>query len=573
MNIKEIVSNELIEDTSAVWRLKTHETFGYSDGTGSERYLNEVFSSVNDLSCRSPELEAFIKDWPSEYHLTSKRSQLLSGFSFDRRLRVLEVGCGCGAISRHLGENFDQVISVEGNINRARLAKARTRDLPSVSVICAPFQKLQFTQKFDVIFCIGVFEYSSAFIDGADPHDAALKYFQDMLSPNGILIIAIENQFGLKYFNGAREDHLGVPFEGLEGYHKDASVARTFGKRELEDRIGKYFPKMEFFYPFPDYKIPDCVLSAEFLASSLAGEMVSQIPSSDYSGKRYDLWDEGSAAIELSRNRMLEFFSNSFLIVASKGVASGVSFGQLGIHYASGRRRPFATQTRIVKTGGAIAVEKRLLNRDIPSDDRLTLVETDSPWIDTPSVFTQVRQLAQSRRSTLEQVLAPAMNWKDSLTREAQTTDGVLWLNGSHVDSIWSNAYNSGEQCKIIDREWIWKDKIPLNVLVIRAIYDFLTKMEISGQGSPALAGASGRSLIRRMAAALRVHLSDSDFERFIQLESQLAFLATGSDPRKQTMFIKWFLLHRPSRRQFRLNAPIVRSLYSRIAARLSNLR
>jgi SAM-dependent methyltransferase len=573
MSMKDIVSNELVEDSSAVWRLKSHETFGYSDGTGSERYLNEVFTSVTDLSCRSTELEAYIKDWPSEYHLTSKRSQLLSGFTFDRKLRVLEVGCGCGAISRHLGESFDQVISVEGNINRARLAKARTRDLPSISVICAPFQKLQFVQKFDLIFCIGVFEYSSAFIDGADPYDAALKYFQDMLSPDGILIIAIENQFGLKYFNGAREDHLGIPFEGLEGYHKDASVARTFGKTELEDRIGKYFSKTEFFYPFPDYKIPDCVLSAEFLASGLAGEMVSQMQSSDYSGKKYELWDEGSTALELSRNRMLEFFSNSFLVVASKGNASGVAFEQLGIHYGSGRRRTFATQTRIVKVQDGINVEKRRLHNDQAKDAQLSLLETDSAWIRSPSIFTQVRQLAQSRRNTIEQVLQPAQRWKEALMQEAQLVDGTLWLEGNHIDSIWPNVYNIGEECRIIDREWIWKDKIRLNVVVIRAIYDFLTKMEISGQNSPSLTGSSGRTLIQRMAAAMGVQLNSSDFDQFIQLETQLAFLAAGSSPPKQAFFIKWFLLHRPSRRFFRLKAPIAHSLYSRIAARLSNLR
>ena len=143
----------------------------------------------------------------------------MSGFSFDRSLRVLEVGCGCGAITRYLGENFDQVISVEGNINRARLARQRTRDLNSVSVICAPFQEIQFSQKFDIIFCIGVFEYSAAFIGGDDPYDAALRYFSDMLTPDGMVVVAIENQFGLKYFNSAREDHLGAMFEGLEGYH------------------------------------------------------------------------------------------------------------------------------------------------------------------------------------------------------------------------------------------------------------------------------------------------------------------------------------------------------------------
>ena len=100
----------------------THDEFAYSDGVGSEQYLKKVLLRSNDLSTRSGELESYIKDWSSEYHLTTKRAQLLSGFKFDRTLKVLEVGCGCGAITRYLGETFDSVVSVEGSIARARLA-------------------------------------------------------------------------------------------------------------------------------------------------------------------------------------------------------------------------------------------------------------------------------------------------------------------------------------------------------------------------------------------------------------------------------------------------------------------
>ncbi|MCX2979599.1 hypothetical protein EYC98_01845 [Halieaceae bacterium IMCC14734] len=36
-----------------------------------------------------------------------KRAQLLSGFDFDPALKLLEVGCGCGAITLHLAENME----------------------------------------------------------------------------------------------------------------------------------------------------------------------------------------------------------------------------------------------------------------------------------------------------------------------------------------------------------------------------------------------------------------------------------------------------------------------------------
>jgi len=187
MQISDVIANDVQQEGDQVWKLVGHQSFNYSDGVASERYLRHVFSQASDLTSQSTELESYIKDWPSEYHLTRKRAQLLAPLTFDRSMRVLEVGCGCGAITRHLGENFDQVISVEGSIERARLARLRTKDLDSVSVVCSPFQAIKFKQKFDIIFCIGVFEYSGAFIQGDDPYRQVLDYFSDILAAGGIL--------------------------------------------------------------------------------------------------------------------------------------------------------------------------------------------------------------------------------------------------------------------------------------------------------------------------------------------------------------------------------------------------
>ena len=237
MQSKKFIDNELVIDGSSVWLLQGHEGFSYSDGTESEHYLEEVLREAVDLSSSSEELEASIRDWISEYHLSSKRAQLLSGFNFERSMSVLEVGCGCGAITRFLGETFEQVISIEGSISRARIARLRTRDLESVSVVCGPFQEIKFSKKFDIVFCIGVYEYSGSFVGGPNPYDAVLAYLNSILAPGGILVLAIENQFGLKYFNGAQEDHLGKRFVGLEGYHRISEGVRTFGKTELENNL------------------------------------------------------------------------------------------------------------------------------------------------------------------------------------------------------------------------------------------------------------------------------------------------------------------------------------------------
>ena len=554
MSVQSIVSNELREDASSVWVLAGHDRFGYSDGAESEKYLDQVFRAASDLSTTSAELEEWIKDWPSEYHLTVKRAQLLSGFRFDRGLKVLEVGCGCGAITRFLGENFDDVVSVEGSINRARLARLRTRDLPGVTILCAPFQEIRFSRKFDIVFCIGVYEYSASFVGGDTPYDSVLEYFSDLLTPDGMVVIAIENQFGLKYFSSATEDHLGVRFEGLEGYHVNPGKVRTFGKAELERNLRRHFSDIRFYYPCPDYKIPDCVLAEEFMGSPRAGELVSQLKSRDYSANLPPLYDEASVALELARNGMLPFFSNSFLAFAGKTAIHGAAFDQLAYLVSSSRRPLFRTRTRIVDDGGGrLRVEKQpLAGGEGAQDGPVALRATESPWLDTVSLHTTTYLRARGAKRSLADIFTPCAAWVAHLKSLATLRDGVAWLDGNYVDCTWHNVFPEDAGFAFVDREWTWHQDIRLPVVVIRAIYYFLARTEDQPGISRQLARRSGRALITEIATGLGVTPGASDFDDFVELESGFQSVAFGVDKARYRAALGWFLTDRTSLKAFR---------------------
>ncbi|MSR05531.1 MAG: class I SAM-dependent methyltransferase [Gemmatimonadetes bacterium] len=566
-----IVSNELVQDPSSVWVLGGHGGFWYSEGAAAERYLERVLTGAVDLGSSSSELASHIKDWPSEYHLSPKRAQLLSGFAFDRSAKVLEVGCGCGAITRFLGETFDGVVAVEGSLPRARLARLRTRDLEGVSIIAAPFQAINFTRRFDVIVCVGVYEYAASFVEGADPYDAVLRYFSDLLTPDGVVILAIENQFGLKYFASSREDHLGVMFEGLEGYHADRGKARTFGRTELETNLTRHFPAVQFYYPYPDYKLPDCVLAEEFLSQGHAGELVSQMKSRDYAGETPSLWDEASTALELSRNRMLPFFANSFLVVAGKGELRHAAFDQLAVLFSTERAERFRTRTSVVRRAdGEIVASKRKQNDRAPAvPGPLTLVEGESPWMDSHSLHTRVYLNAKSRTATLAEVFEPCREWVRYLEGLSTSRAGVKYLGGEHLDCTWSNVYPGAEGITVIDQEWVWNADIPLNVLVIKAIYDFLSRVDRVSGLSAALNARSGKRLIRAIANTLGVDPGEPDFDAFVELESALQSSAFGRDRKREASILRWFLLHRPSLSFVRRQRGRFRRLGSRLRARL----
>jgi len=564
------IENKIQLDGCGVWTLANREKFSYSDGRSSELYLRRCFLDAKDLSSNSYELERWIKDWPSEYHLSRKRAQLLRGFDFEKPKRVLEVGCGCGAITRFLGETFDDVLAIEGSMARAQLARLRTKGMDNVSILCAPFQQIKFKERFDIIFCIGVFEYSNVFINAADPYDFILQYFSDILSDDGALIIAIENQFGLKYFSGCREDHVSIMFDGLEGYPRYSNKAKTFGYNEIGYRISKYFKKADFYFPYPDYKVPSCVLSDRLFSKVHAGELVGNFRSRDYAHERKSLFDEKFVLLELDKNGQLPFFSNSFLVTASKTDSASARFNQLGIMFSSGRVERLQTVTKFLENedSGEVLVEKAPLDYQKAPRSSFLLHECKSKWVDGYSLSCQLMKRAKDRNISYEDLFAPCQLWLQKLNDLKFLKGDTFFLDGKHVDCLWRNAYINDNQCVFVDCEWEWLEPIKLNVAVLRAIYTFLYEISSIQDLSPILSVSSRKWLIKRIARTLNIKFDKNDFKEFINLEAKIWHEAFGSSITKNQFVVMFILWNDKLFRSFR----DVRNTFKKMVSRSSSV-
>lgn len=539
--MKSRIDNNVQLDESSVWILSGRKPFNYSDGLAPERYLKKVFTKAMDLSSNSFELEKWIKDWPSEYHLSRKRSQILRGFDFDRSKRVLEVGCGCGPITRFLGETFDDVMAVEGSLARARLARLRTKGMNNVSILCAPFQEIKFKERFDIIFCIGVFEYSGSFVNASDPYDVILKYFEDILNPDGVLVLAIENQFGLKYFSSSREDHTNIMFEGIEGYPRQGHKTRTFGYDELKVKLNKYFSAINFYFPYPDYKLPSCVLSERFFHKAQLGELVANFISRDFLNSPKHLFDEKLVLLELDKNNKLPFFSNSFLVVAGKGNRSHIKFKDLGIMFSTNRIPAFQITTRFMEREDGVLLVKKAPNngRARVEADKMILHANSGRWFNGYSLHTQIMKRVREHGITLEELFTPCKTWINALNALASRENGKLMIDGKYIDLIWKNSYIENGNCFFIDQEWEWREKIGLNVLVIRSIFIFLEEMLAMNDLNPALRKNSRKILISNIAKILDVMLEKNDFKEFCILESKIDQIVIGRNINHNILNIK----------------------------------
>jgi SAM-dependent methyltransferase len=335
----------------------------YSDGDEVERRLLEVVNRAHDCGTFSVELARAITDWPSEYHLSRERHCVVRPLGIRPGDEVLELGCGCGAITRFLGELGANVTAVEGSVQRASIAAGRCRDLPNVKVIADDLLCLDSDRKFDWVLLIGVLEYAPVFSSEPDPVGHYLRSVSRFLAPRGRLVVAIENKLGLKYFNACSEDHLGVPFAGIQGLYGERTP-RTFGRGELEAVLkAAGLEHVEFLYPLPDYKLPRVILSDAALSDPLfnAADLLALAQARDYGGSPYRLFDETLVWREAARNRLIGPLSNSFLAVGTKHPREHCPDDPLAVVYSAQRVAAFATQTSFVRVGGAIEVVKDML--------------------------------------------------------------------------------------------------------------------------------------------------------------------------------------------------------------------
>lgn len=86
--------------------------FAYSDGDTFEDTLLALVRGAVDRALHSIELTAGVVDWPTLYHLGAGRANLLRPIERLLGSRTLEIGAGCGPLTRYLGELGGEVVAM-----------------------------------------------------------------------------------------------------------------------------------------------------------------------------------------------------------------------------------------------------------------------------------------------------------------------------------------------------------------------------------------------------------------------------------------------------------------------------
>lgn len=431
------------------------------------------------------------KSWPVLYHLSRLRENIVSWIPVGKTDKALEVGSGCGAITGALSAKAGSVTCVELSKKRSLINAYRHLNCENVTIKLGNFQEIEpeLACDYDYIFLIGVFEYAQSYIGGEKPFETFMEIMKKHLAPHGRLVIAIENRFGLKYWAGCREDHLGTYFNGIEGYPGGGGV-RTFTRGGLEKICrANGITDYSFYYPYPDYKFMTCVYSDERLPK--AGELSDNMRNFDRD--RLLLFDEKNVFDSLIEEGLFPQFSNSYVLVTGEPLP--VTYAR----FSNDRAPEFAIRTEIRKAETADghngkeargAAEMEVRKIPLTEGARAHVKKLEETYHRLEKLY-EGSGLSINRcrldgdeavfeylpGRTLEELLDGCLEREDTeaFRRLFERYCGyVRYPQNALVcdyDLIFSNLIVQDDAWHLIDYEWIAEGRIPPQELILRALY------------------------------------------------------------------------------------------------------
>lgn len=428
--------------------------------------------------------------WPILYHLSPQRENIVDFVPMTKQDRVLEVGSGCGAITGVLARKAGSVTCVDLSKKRSMINAYRHSDCGNVTIHVGNFQDIepQLPQNYDYICLIGVFEYGRGYIGGEHPYEEFLRILLRHLAPGGRILIAIENKYGLKYFAGCKEDHLGTYFSGIENYQEEGS-ARTFSRKGLEKIFRSCgIRDYQFYYPYPDYKFMTTIYSDDHQPRK--GELSNNLR--NYDRERMVLFDEKLAFDGIVEEELFPVFSNSYMAVI------GAPFPVEYVKYSNDRAREFQIKTEICRDNeGKLQVCKYPLTQEAGEHirrmaqaceklaeryegsglavNRCRLEEQDG------GCYVEFEHVAGRPLSELLDECLEKGDTEEFWRYFEEYLERIGYREGYPVtdfDMVFSNLLVDGDKWTLIDYEWTLDKAMETRDLAFRAVYCYLLENE-----------------------------------------------------------------------------------------------
>ncbi len=464
----------------------------YSDGSQIETEILNIVQNHNEQEIQ--ELIARDYNYTINNTFSKVRENILNFYKFKKNSTVVEIGAGMGSLTGLLCDKCSHVTAVEMNNLRADIIRERYKDRDNLEVLTGDVNNISINKKYDYVVFIGVLEYAGIFYSGENPYVEFIKSAKKLLKEDGILLFAIENRFGLKYWLGASEDHIQKPFVGIEGY-PEKNTAKTFSKSDLKKILElSELRYNRFYYVFPDYKFPTMIFTDGYIPSHNDFEKISFT----YSRNSLLVAKEKKLYKDIIENNVIGFFANSFLVEASSKDLDGEY--SLFVSSRSECKKEYNVITTIESDGVVIKspasneaikhVEQTYKNEVYLSERKIDLIKTqykDGKIIS--KIYNGIRADKAFenflQNNDLKSIFHMIDELKDNLLKSSKIVTGKNILDEidvslsskiestpimeyGFIDMTFYNAFYDNGNLIFFDQEWFFNN-VPLNFILYYA--------------------------------------------------------------------------------------------------------
>lgn len=267
------------------------------------------------------------------YAYPDLRENLLEWFEFGAESRLLQVGADYGAMTGLYSQKASHVDVLDVNEESLETVRLRMQDAKNVGYIGSSLAEYAGTRPelYDYVLFIGSLSENC---------EAELAAAKELLKPEGTLILAVCNPFGMKYWAGADRDDVCL------SKHRLTELLKGLGQGDAE-----------YYYPMPDYKLSTTVYSDGYLPKK--GDLTKTLTAYDY--PKYLLLDVGEAFDMVCDDGQFAQYANSYLVFWHAGQQPEREEKPVFVKYNRTRREEFQIKTTIVEQGGRRFVEKTSL--------------------------------------------------------------------------------------------------------------------------------------------------------------------------------------------------------------------
>lgn len=225
------------------------------------------------------------------YAISDLREDLLEWYPFRQDGTLLQVGSDYGAMTGLYSRKVAQVTVLDENPADLEVNRLRHGGNGNITYVNSSLEAFSPEKDgadrtaFDYVVMVGSLK---------PDYERQLEAAKSLLKPNGVLIVAVCNKFGMKYWAGAKKDE------------------HSFSFKEITSLVaGEDKEQLELYYPMPDYKVPSMIYSQDYLPKK--GDLTDTLTAYDY--PRYLLLDVGAAYDAVCEDGQFENFANSFLLI------------------------------------------------------------------------------------------------------------------------------------------------------------------------------------------------------------------------------------------------------------------